>query len=434
MFDVAHARGLYVWLGEGWVYLNAQEQAQIPERVNTAATYSFRNAHLRTAVEATSGSHSQSQKSGAPIGDSYVASARRAVADLVGARANQVVLGPSRAALLRNLADCLSHRVGIGTEVVLARSNADSAIDPWVRSAHLYGATVKWAEADLASGALPAWQFTSLVSPSTAIVALPAAHALVGAVTDVEAISSSVHRISPRAWTIVDATDVLPYRHVEIQSWGADVVALDLAPLGGPELGALVFRDEAMFDRLRPPRRRGWSSSLSVSSSSLGVSAVQGHGRHAGAGLVEWDPPQAALCGSLAALVDHWAGLDDSATGTRRRRLQSTMPKIDTYLAALAAHLVYGLKDLGVYVIGFDDESSHVERVPRISFIIPGMSAEAAQVRLADNGVIVGVADSDSLFDAMGVTESGGALTVGLAPYNTAHDVDHLLRSVSVLR
>ena len=110
------------------------------------------------------------------------------------------------------------------------------------------------------------------------------------------------------------------------------------------------------------------------------------------------------------------------------------MPKIDTYLAALAAHLVYGLKDLGVYVIGFDDESSHVERVPRISFIIPGMSAEAAQARLADNGVIVGVADSDSLFDAMGVTESGGALTVGLAPYNTAHDVDHLLRSVSVLR
>lgn len=50
MFDVAHARGLYVWLGEGWVYLNAQEQAQIPERVNTAATYSFRNAHLLSLI------------------------------------------------------------------------------------------------------------------------------------------------------------------------------------------------------------------------------------------------------------------------------------------------------------------------------------------------------------------------------------------------
>ena len=415
MFDVAHARGLYVWLGEGWVYLNAHEQAQIPERVNTAATYSFRNAHLRTAVEATSGSHSRSQRSGAPIGESYVASARRAVADLVGARAGQVVLGPSRAALLRNLADCLRHRVGIGTEVVLARSNADSAIDPWVRSAHLYGASVKWAEADLGTGALPAWQFTSLVSSSTAIVALPAAHALVGAVTDVEAISSSVHRISPRAWTIVDATDVLPYQHVEIQSWGADVLALDLAPLGGSDLGALVFRDEAMFGRLRPPRRRK-------------------DGASAGARVVEWDSPQLALCGSVSALVDHWAGLDDSATGTRRRRLECTLPKVSTYLTALAAHLVYGLKDLGVYVIGSDDDSSDVERIPRVSFMIPGISAEAARARLADNGVIVGHAASDSLFDAMGVTESGGALTVGLAPYNTAHDVDHLLRSVSVLR
>ena len=38
-----------------------------------------------------------------------------------------------------------------------------------------------------------------------------------------------------------------------------------------------------------------------------------------------------------------------------------------------------------------------------------------------------------ALLEAMGVMEAGGAVTVGLQPFNTPHDVDQLVRAVASL-
>ena len=44
VFDVARVRGLYVSLSDGWTYLNAQENAQVPEKVSTGVAMAFRTA------------------------------------------------------------------------------------------------------------------------------------------------------------------------------------------------------------------------------------------------------------------------------------------------------------------------------------------------------------------------------------------------------
>lgn len=452
MFDVPRVRGLYASLSDGWTYLNAQDFPQVPERVTSAVARSFRVASLLEPPESATGSHSRAQRLGRRIGESFGDSARTAIADLTGARPENVVLGASREALLDDLAHALYRRLRLGQEVVLSRIDDPANVTPWKHAADLYGARVRWAEPDLSSGVLPAWQFTNLVEPETTVVAVSAANRYVGTVTDVRAIADCV-RAKSRALLVVDVDSFAPYRVVDVEQMGADVLALDVASLGGPNVGALVFKDDAT-------RQTVFSSGHSV-----GVGGVS-----------------EGLLGGVAEAVDHLARLDDSARGTRRNRLKTGLPHAADYLNSLATHLVEGLQSLGtVHVIGVDgeghvlEEFAAVDRIPRVSFLVDGVPAGVVVQRLLANGVVAGVVapGQSQLLERMGVFEEqpgansrgrhvrkggdatpasaaaagsaqgsvlgsaldqAGAVSVGFAPHNTVHDVDQLVRVVASVR
>lgn len=431
VFDIARVRGLYESLSEGWTYLNAGRRAQVPEKVSSAVSRAFRASPLQGP-------------DGGARGDHYVSAAREAVADLVGASPDCVVLGPSRATLLGILATAVPAKLRMGREVVLSRVDEPSNITPWKLAADLYGASVRWAEADLTTGALPAWQFTSLISLDTSIVAVPAANAHLGTVTDIRAIAD-IMRAKSRAWLVVDAGAYAPYRKIDLDAWDADVVALDMAPLGGPEVGALVFRDPALLAELHlvELRRGRHAASDSQELTARRVAELERDGNAPG------------MLGGVPAAVNHLAGLDEEATGTRRERLATSLQSSEEYLGRLAGYLVDGLRDLeNVHVVGVDGEidtepehdhnswgsptenrGQHfgpVDRLPRVSFLVQGIEASVVGERLLSNGVvaqIVGLEES-ALFDQMGVAEMGGAICVALAPHNTYMDIDHLVRVV----
>jgi selenocysteine lyase/cysteine desulfurase len=88
--------------------------------------------------------------------------ARQAVADLVNADPRGVVLGADRAVLLLSLADAAASRAGLGYEVIVTRLDDEANIAPWLRAANRFGARVRWAEVDIETGELPAWQWESL--------------------------------------------------------------------------------------------------------------------------------------------------------------------------------------------------------------------------------------------------------------------------------
>ena len=425
MFDVPRVRGLYASLADGWTYLNAQDFPQVPERVSSAVARSFRVASLLEPPESATGSHSRAQRLGRRIGESFGDSARIAIADLTGARPENVVLGASRAALFDDLAHALYRRLRLGQQVVLSRVDDPANLAPWKHAADLYGARVRWAEPDLSSGVLPAWQFTNLVEPETSVVAVSAANRYVGAVTDVRAIADCV-RAKSRALLVVDVDSFAPYRLVDVEQMGADVLALDVASLGGPNVGALVFKEDAT-------RRAVFRSEHGV-----GVGGVA-----------------EGLLGGVAEAVDHLARLDDSARGTRRSRLKAGLPRAAEHLNMLASHLVEGLQSLGtVHVLGVDgdgdvlEEFSAVDRVPRVSFLVDGVPAGVVVQRLLANGVVAGVVapGQSQLLERMGVFEEhpaassdspldqAGAVAVGFAPHNTVHDVEQLVRVVASVK
>lgn len=397
VFDVARVRGQYLSLGDGWTYLNAHQCPQIPERVSAAVSRSFRLASAPAEVEQSSGSHSRAMVPGRLQGDALLDDARLAVADLVCATPDRVLLGPSLEMLYLVLTRAMRPLLRRAS-VVLSGLDSPGLQDPFVEAAP----TVRWARPDLGTAALPASQYRDLVDGSTRLVAVSAAHGHLGTVAPVAEIVEYTRERS-RAWVLVDATAYLPYRPLDVTEWDADIVAVDLAALGGPQVAALVFRDPAMFRRLDPV--------LDV-------------------------PVAAGLAGGVSTLVDHLAELTD-AVGTRRTRLHASKRELAGYLAGLTRDLTGLLGALPtVHILGVSGEAGdggRGDRVGRVSFAVRGVPAETVHQRLLDNGLVTTILPPCPLTADMGVDEVGGAVTVSLSPFSTRHDLEHLTRVVASL-
>lgn len=395
-FDVARVRGLHPSLGDGWVHMDAQNGMLLPDSVGRAVSTAFRGS-----MPTTSSAHPAARRSAAVL-----AAARQAVADLVNADPAGVVLGADRAVLLTSLADAASGRVGLGYEVIVTRLDDEANIAPWLRAADLFGAQVKWAEVDIETGELPTWQWESLVSRPTRIVAIASASATLGTVTELREVTKLVHEVN--GLVIVDHSAAAPYRLIDINEIDADVLAVNALAWGGPPIGALVFRDPSLIS--------------AFGSVSLDPTAT-------GAARLELGSHQFGMLAGVVASIEYLATLDDSAQGSRRERLAVSMRSASAYLSALFDYLLTSLRSLPTLtVIG-----SPEVRIPVLSFAIDNVSAERVVQRLADNGILAIANANSRVLDVIGVNDVGGAVTIGLAHYSTAAEVDQLVRALASL-
>lgn len=392
-YDVAVVRGRYGTLGDGWTYLNANEAPQRPVRVAGGVNKAFRSSPMPVGGGAAFGAHT--------VGEDTLREAREAIADLVGSSPELVVLGPDLETLYANLVREMAPMLRHGSSVVLSHQDRPALS----RALSTAQAEIRWTHPDLGTGELPAYQFSDVIDHTTRLVSLPAAHDLLGTVSPVRDIVERAHQRA-RLWVLVDVSSYAPYKLVTADDWDADILAIDLAPMGGPEVAALVFRTERMLSRLDNP-------------DALGGRVSPG------------------LAGGVAPLVDHYANLVEDANGTRRERLEHSMPQLDRYLNSLGRDLTFFLGALpSVHIFGVSGEAAadaRADRVARVSLAVKGVPAETVQQRLLDNGLFIELTPQTELLDEMGVTEIGGAVTVALAPFNQGHDVDHLSRVLASL-
>lgn len=393
VYDVARVRGHIPSLGDGWIHLDPQAGIQIPDSVSRSVSTGFRTSSFNHT-----GKHAAAKRSA-----EILQGAREAVADLVGGDPAGVVLGPDRALLLAWLAESLSSRLGLGTGIVLSRLDDEANVAPWLRIANRYGAHVRWAEVEIDTCELPSWQFEELIGPTARLVALTAASSIVGSAPDVRVAADRVHEVG--GLLVVDAIGAAPYAHIDIDQLGADVVALSGPSWGGPQVGALVFRDPELLDRI---------PAMSLNPYSKGAERLEVGGHNY------------AMLAGLTTSIDFLAGLDEDAKGTRRERLEVSISSLQEYQDQLFEYLLRSLRSVPkVTLIG-----RPTTRIPTLSFTVAGASAEKVSEHLAANriGVLSGSHGGSRLLDALGVNDEGGAVTVGLAPYTTKREIDQLTR------
>ena len=396
-YDVARVRGLHPSLGDGWVHFDAQNGMLLPDAVARAVSTAFRGS-----MPTPSGPHPSAQRSAAVLD-----AARQAVADLVNADPEGVVLGADRAVLLTSLADSSSARVGLGYEMVVTRLDDEANIAPWLRAANRYGAKVKWAEVDIETGELPNWQWEGLIT-----------------------------RPDPAGRNHLGLID-FGHRH---RSAGGDQAGARHRRTGGRRSlrGRAVPTDRHRRDR-RGRGRRQRDGLGRTADRRTGVPRPVDH-RLVQLGVAEplcdavrrgWRSARISSACSPASwrASSTWPRWTSRRSGTRRERLAVSMQSAATYMSRLFDYLLISLRSLpAVMVIGRPEM-----RIPVLSFAVSDVPAERVVQRLADNGILAISNASSRVLDVIGVNDIGGAVTVGLAHYTTTAEVDQLVRALASL-
>jgi len=395
-FDVGRVRAAYPALAEGFVHFDGAAGTLVAAPVADAVA-----ATMRTAVGNRTTVFEPGRRSGR-----IVAAARDAVADLVGGDPAGVAFGPSATALTYSVARALADTWAPGDDVVVSRLDHDANVRPWVQAAARAGVTVRWAEFDPDTGALPAEQYRDLIGERTRVVALTAASNAIGTRPDVATVAALAH--AKGALVYVDGVHATAHLPTDVAALGADFYVTSAYKWSGPHLAACVAAP-ATWATLAPDK-------LSPS-----PDAVPDR--------FEWGTLSFELLAGIRAAVDHLAGLDPAAEGSRRARVLASVAAAHAHTRELFAALIAGLRAID----GVTALPAPAGGCPTVSFRLDAEPPEATATALGDQRICVYAGDyyAYEYFRAMGLRDTGGAVRASIYHYNTAEEVGRFLDAVA---
>jgi cysteine desulfurase family protein (TIGR01976 family) len=325
--------------------------------------------------------------------DEVVAQARASVGALLGADPRGVVFGPSMTDLTMRFSATVGRTLRPGDEVVCTRLDHDANVRPWVIAAQRAGATVRFAEPDRDTLALPPSAIAAQLSDRTRWVAVAAASNAVGTTPDIAAIVGLVHEAGARCY--VDAVHAAPHRPLDLDKLGVDALACSAYKWFGPHVGILCA-PPALLEELAPDK-------LVPSTDAV---------PH------RWELgtlPFEALAATAAA-ADYVRGRDWDEV---RRHEDALMQRALEGLRAIDGVTLYG---------------DAPERTPTLMFNVDGRTSAETATRLAENRVAVwqGNYYAWELERFLGLAPDG-AVRAGFVHYNDADDADRLVAAVAAL-
>jgi cysteine desulfurase family protein (TIGR01976 family) len=396
-FNIDCVRAEYPALREGYAHFDGAAGTLVAARASAAI-----EAVTRGAVANKSTAFAPGRRA-LEITDA----ARAAVADLLGADPAGVVFGPSATALTYLVARTLGAGWGPGDEVVVSRLDHDANVRPWMQVAQRAGATVRWADVDVATGTLAAAQYADLVNDRTRVVAVTAASNAIGTRPDVAAIAAIAHAAG--ALCYVDGVHATPHGVVDVGALGADFYVTSAYKWSGPHIATCVAAP-SQWETLQPDK-------LVPSPDTVPER-------------FEFGTLSFELLAGVTGAVDHLAALS-SVDGSRRSRLVASMTAARAYEESLFAMLVDGLAAID----GVSMCPAPADRCPTVAFRVgeqhPGRTSEL----LGDEGICVFAGDyyAAEYFAAAGLRDSGGAVRASIYHYTTEAEVQRLLDAVKRL-
>jgi cysteine desulfurase family protein (TIGR01976 family) len=344
--------------------------------------------------------------------DAVITRARENMAAFLNAPSpREVAFGANMTTLTFHLSRSLGREWGPGDEVIVSELDHQANVAPWRRMAEDHGMTVHVVRFDPETFTLDLDALARALSPRTRLVAVGAASNAIGTVNDVAAVASLAR--SAGALSFVDAVHLAPHQLPDVQAIGCDFLACSAYKFFGPHMGILWGRTEHL-ERLTPYK-------VPPASNASPERWETGTLNHEG------------IAGTAAA-VEWIASLDSGGPGNDlRTRLEGAYAAIEAHETELFAQLHAGLGEIrGVRVYG---PAADGRRTPTAGFTLEGVSPDEAARRLGAEGVFVWNGDfyATTVCDVLGLSDCGGLIRAGVAPYTTGEDVERLIHGVRAL-
>ena len=368
------------------------------------------SAHLSNGTANAGGAFATSASTDAMSRDAHAA-----MADLLGGEPHEIAFGPNMTTLTFGLSRALARDWSVGDELVVTRLDHDANISPWLHVAEDRGMSVRWLDIDPDTGTHRLDQLPGLLGPRTRLVAVGGASNALGTLNDIAGIVRIVRERSD-ALVFVDAVQSAPHVPVDVRALGCDFLAFSPYKMFGPHQGVLWGRAERLAE-LAAYKVRPASIEPAAVRFETGTPSFEG---------------QAGVLG-MVAYLEWLGGTLDPAANSRRARLVAAMEGCIAYEHELGERLLAGLARIGgVRLYGRPTMNG---RLPTFGFTVAGHAPRRVAEHLAARGVFAwaGHFYAVETIAALGLTETGGLVRVGLCHYNTAEEVDRLLDALAEL-
>jgi cysteine desulfurase/selenocysteine lyase len=381
--------------GKPLVYLDSANTSQKPQAVIAAVDdfYRAHNANVSRAVHAL----------GSEATEAFEA-ARGRLAAFVGVRADELVLTSGTTQAINTVAYSYAlPRLGPGDTILLTRMEHHANIVPWQLVAARAGARIKVAEIT-EDGELDLDALRAAMTPDVKLLGVTHVSNVLGTVNPVAEICREARRRGIA--TLVDGSQAVPHRLVDIPSLGCDFYVFTGHKMLGPTgTGALWARRELLAEM--PPFLGGGEMIREVRFEQTTFNDPP-HKFEAGT------PNIAGVIG-LGAAVDYLSALGMAAIEAREQEL-----------------LAYALAQLDA-VPGLRIVGRAKERAAVISFLVEGAHAHDLATLLDLEGVAVrsGHHCAHPLMKFYGVPATCRA---SFAFYNRREDVDALVEAIAKAR
>ncbi|KAK6842115.1 aminotransferase class-V [Apiospora arundinis] len=164
-----------------------------------------------------------------------------AAAKYVNAQEDEIVFGSSTTQLFRNLSYALEFKEG--DEIIVSSIDHEANIAPWVDLAARNKLTLKWwTPAKSMSPKLLPSDLEALLTPKTRLVTCTHASNILGTISDIKAIASTVHTKVPGALVCVDGVAYAPHRPLDLADLGVDVYCFSWYKVYGPHISMMYAR------------------------------------------------------------------------------------------------------------------------------------------------------------------------------------------------
>jgi cysteine desulfurase family protein (TIGR01976 family) len=381
LLDVDAIRRRFSSLQTDFAFLDAPGGTQVPDEVGEAIARALRVA---------------SGNLGAPYATSRAVEEilRRAKEDgarFLGGTPDEIVFGMNMTSLNFALSRVAGRDFKDG-EILTTALDHDGGVAPWVELAADKGMTVQIVDAtdDLT---IDYDDLERKLSETTRVVAFAYASNATGSVAAAERISSLAREAGALSW--IDAVHYAAHEPLDVQAIGCDVLLCSPYKFCGPHLGLGYVRRE-LAETWRPYKAR--------------PSASSPVGRRFETGTLPYE-----LLAGFSATIAYL----DSIGG---------MEPIREYERALGERFLAQLSDR-VTIYG---PPTMEGRLPTFLLNVEGVSAKDAAHRLAERGIGIWYADN---WYCVALTERlpKESLRVGFIHYNTAGEVDRLVRELEGL-
>ena len=394
--------------GHAIAYLDGPGGYQVPECVIKAVEYYLINMNANVGNEFETAEQTTAM----------LQNAREIFADFFNCTWEEVIFGANMTTLNFSLAQALMREMNAGDKVLITEIDHEANRGPWLQLQDR-GVIVEDVALDVSTCTLDMEDFGRKLSPNTKVVAVNYASNGVGTISDVQQVVEMAHNVG--AYTVVDAVHYAAHGPIDVQKLDADFLLCSAYKFFGPHIGVLYAKKE-VSSKLTPMNLRTQSQYPPYT---METGTLHHEGIAGAASAVEFIADVGLTFGNN--FPQESAPIKES----RRNQIVSGLLTFDQYEQVLCNDFINVLTQniRGITVYGPPREHP---RTSTVSFTYDGFHPEQVAKYLGRKGLFVwaGHFYAVRLVERIGLTDRGGLIRVGIAPYNTKAELVRLIEAL----